>query len=713
MPRIQNAEKRPKSESKYDLFSNFEEKRINERTLFFFYYTARKMPVQDFLWKNLSEKSFLCYSHVMKNENTDHFAEGMITITAKGIGYVKVDDSEEEDIEIGESFLNTALHGDRVRVFLHPEKESQRQTGEVTEILLRGKMTFIGKIERKGNLVFLIPDDRHMYRDIFIPNERSQNAANGQKVFARITEWANPKKSPSGEVIKIIGNPGEHETEIEAIILEKGFQVGFPANVLAESEAISGSITEAEIAKRRDMRKVTTFTIDPFDAKDFDDAISFEILPNGDFEVGVHIADVSHFVTPGTALDKEARYRGTSVYLVDRCIPMLPERLSNDLCSLNANQDKLAFSAIFTIGKSDAEPGKQVEVKKQWFGKTVIHSDRRFTYEEAQEVLETGHGDYPDELRALNALAKNMSAGRYREGAISFEQDEIKILLDENGVPVKIVKKQRKDAHKLVEEFMLLANKKVAEYIARIGKQEEKLFVYRIHNEPDKERIRTLAIFLKTLGFELKLDETGGVSTKSLNDILNATEGGPFQNIVHTSALRTMSKAIYSTKNVGHFGLGFEHYTHFTSPIRRYPDILSHRLLFAHLNQENIPDEAWHDYEAMLVYATEREIFATDAERASIKWKQVQYMETKVGQEFDATITGVTDWGIYVEENETKAEGMIRMRDLSDDFYILDEKNYRLVGKNKKKTFALGDPIKVKLVRANVEERLLDFGLVA
>jgi len=638
-----------------------------------------------------------------------HFVDGSITITAKGVGYVRVDDSEDEDIEIEQMFLNTALHGDRVRAFLHPEKAGERQTGEISEVLVRNKMTFIGKIERKGNLVFLLPDDRHMYTDIFIPNEKSQNAADGQKVFAKITDWTNPKKNPSGEVIKIIGNPGEHETEIEAIILEKGFEIGFPADVLVNAENVSGKITAEEIEKRKDMRSVVTFTIDPFDAKDFDDAISFEVLSNGDFEIGVHIADVSHFVTPGSALDKEARLRGTSVYLVDRCIPMLPERLSNELCSLKPDEDRLAFSALFTIDKNATEKGKHVDVKKQWFGKTMIHSDRRFTYEEAQEVLEAKKSDYAHELLALNAIAKNMTEARYKEGAISFEQDEIKILLDEKGVPTRIIKKTRKDAHRLVEEFMLLANKKVAEYIAKIGKEEEKLFVYRIHNEPDKERIRTLAIFLKTLGFDLKLNEDGGVSTKDLNDILGATEGGPFHNIVHTSALRTMSKAIYSTKNIGHYGLGFEHYTHFTSPIRRYPDILSHRLLFAHLNREDIPDEAWHDYEAMLMYVTEREIFATDAERASIKWKQVEYMQTKVGQEFEATITGVTEWGIYVEEKETRSDGMIRMRDLSDDFYILDEKNYCLIGKHKKKKYALGDVMKVKLVKANVAERQLDF----
>jgi ribonuclease R len=652
-----------------------------------------------------------------------HFVEGSITITAKGTGYVRVDDSEDpsssegygeamEDIEIGQKFLNTALHGDRVKVFLHPEKEGERQSGEVTEILMRTKMTFIGEIERKGNLVFLIADDRHMYTDIFIPNEKSQNAENGDKVFVRITDWTNPKKNPAGEVVKIIGRPGDHETEMEAIVLEKGFESTFTKEVLKSAEEVSGKITEEEIAKRKDMRKVTTFTIDPFDAKDFDDAISFETLPNGDFEIGVHIADVSHFVIPGTALDKEARYRGTSVYLVDRCIPMLPERLSNDLCSLKPNEDRLAFSAIFTIDKNAVTKGADVEIKKQWFGKTVIHSDRRFTYEEAQEVLDGKSTEHAKELLALNAMAKNMTEARYKDGAISFETEEIKILLDEKGFPVKIVKKTRIDTHKLVEEFMLLANKKVAEYIAKIGKQEEKLFVYRIHNEPDKERIRTLSVFLKTLGFNLPVNENGGVSTKDLNAVLSQTEGGPFQNIVHTSALRTMSKAIYSTKNIGHFGLGFEHYTHFTSPIRRYPDILTHRLLFSHLNNENILDEAWHDYEAMLVYATEREIFATDAERASIKWKQVQYMQTKEGQEFDATITGVTEWGIYVEEKETKSEGLIRMRDLSDDFYILDQKNYCLTGKHKKKKFSLGDTLKVKLVRANVAERQIDFGII-
>lgn len=641
-----------------------------------------------------------------------HFVEGAISITAKGTGYVRVDDSDDEDIEIGQKFLNTALHGDRVKVFLHPEKTGERQTGEVTEILMRSKMTFIGQIERKGNLVFLIADDRHMYTDIFIPNEKSQDAKDGDKVFARITDWTNPKKNPAGEVLKILGTPGDHETEMEAIVLEKGFESTFSPEVLASAEAVSGEITAEEIAKRRDMRSVTTFTIDPFDAKDFDDAISFEILANGDFEIGVHIADVSHFVRAGTALDKEARYRGTSVYLVDRCIPMLPERLSNELCSLKPNEDRLAFSAIFTLDKNASVSESHVDVKKQWFGKTVIHSDRRFTYEEAQETIEGKSDEYKNELLALNAIAKNMTDARYEDGAISFETEEIKILLDKKGFPVKIVKKTRKDAHKLVEEFMLLANKKVAEYIARIGKQEEKLFVYRIHNEPDRERIRTLATFLKTLGFNLPIREDGSVSTKDLNELLGKTEGGPFQNIVHTSALRTMSKAIYSTKNIGHFGLGFEHYTHFTSPIRRYPDILSHRLLFMHLNKVEIPDEAWHDYEAMLVYATEREIFATDAERASIKWKQVQYMQTKEGQEFSATITGVTEWGIYVEEKETKSEGLIRMRDLSDDFYVLDQKNYCLTGKNKKKKYSLGDEIKVKLIRANVAERQLDFGII-
>ena len=454
------------------------------------------------------------------------------------------------------------------------------------------------------------------------------------------------------------------------------------------------------------MRGVVTMTIDPDDAKDFDDALSFQTLENGDIEIGVHIADVSHYVTPGTALDKEAKYRGTSVYLVDRVIPMLPEVLSNELCSLKQGVDRLAFSAIFTFDKNGDH-----QVKNQWFGKTIINSNKRFTYEGAQKVLEGRSDEYENELLTMNRIAKQLNEERIAAGAITFETDEIKIILDENKFPVQIVKKQRKDAHKLVEEFMLLSNKRVAEFIGKIGKKEEKLFVYRIHNEPNQERIRQLALFLKPLGYNLHIDENGSVSPKDLNDILAQTEGSPLQNIVHTSALRTMSKAIYSTKNVGHFGLGFEHYTHFTSPIRRYPDVLSHRLLFMHLNKQVIPESAWLEYEAMLVYASERESIATDAERSSIKYKQVEYMTKKVGTELDATITGVTEWGMYVEDKETHAEGMIRMRDLSDDFYTLDEKNYRLIGQRKKKTYALGDEVKVKLMRADPLARQLDFVL--
>jgi len=636
--------------------------------------------------------------------------EGIIALTGKGVGYVRPVD-ETEEIEIARESLNTALHGDSVKVFILPEKRGGRIAGEITEIISRNKMEFIGRIERKGNLVFLIADDRKMYTDIFIPNEKSLDAENGQKAFVKINDWRDPKKNPVGEVVKILGNPGDHETEIQAIIVDKGFDTEFPPKVEEEAKQIPHDFPAEEIAKRKDLRGITTFTIDPEDAKDFDDALSYQTLPNGDIEIGVHIADVSHYVRPGSALDREAKKRGTSVYLVDRVIPMLPEILSNDLCSLKPNEDRFAFSAIFTFDVSSTREGMKPKIKGQWFGKTIIHSDKRFSYESAQEILDAKNGTYLAELESANKIAKNLSKERHDAGAISFEQDEVKIILDENNKPIKVVRKQRKDTHKLVEEFMLLANKRVAEFIGKIGQKEEKLFVYRIHNEPNKERLLKLATFLKGLGYELKLNEEGGVSPKDLNELLAETEGGPLQNIVTSTALRAMAKAVYSTKNVGHFGLGFEHYTHFTSPIRRYPDILSHRLLETHLLKGDVPEEAWHEYEAMLVYASERESIATDAERASIKFKQVEYMQEKVGQVFTGTITGVTEWGLYVEEKESKAEGMIRIRDLGDDYYTFDEQNYRLVGKHKKKRYTLGDEIQVKLMRADALSRQLDFVL--
>ncbi|MBI2120416.1 MAG: ribonuclease R [Parcubacteria group bacterium] len=643
-----------------------------------------------------------------KKKTEERWIEGNIFLTAKAVGYVPAE-GFDEDIEIEESSLNTALHGDRVKLLLRPSIPNKRQTGEVAEVLFRAKTNFVGKIEKKGGTTFLLPDDRRMYRDIFIAPQNSKDVEDGQKAFVKIKEWTDPKKSPSGEVLQILGNPGENNTEIQAIILEKGFDTSFPAGVEREAEKISRIIADEETAKRKDFRDVLTFTIDPFDAKDFDDAISIQTLENGDIEVGVHIADASYYVTPGSAIDKEAAYRGTSVYLVDRVLPMLPEVLSNDVCSLKPNEDKLTFSAVFTFAKNAKEAGVYPKIVRSWYGRTIIHSNRRFTYEEAQEVLDTGKGDYASEIRELDTIAENLSRERFAAGSISFEKDEIKILLDENGVAVKIIKKERTRSHKLIEDFMLLANKKVAEHIAEIGKKEERLFVYRVHNQPDTERLRELSIFLKTLGFSLKVDDGGNISPKNLNALLEETAGGQFQNIVHTTALRTMAKATYSTKNIGHFGLGFEHYTHFTSPIRRYPDILAHRLLEAHLKDGKIPEELWQEYETMLRYASEREVFAADAERASIKYKQVEYMLDKVGETFNGTITGVTEWGIYVEDKETLVEGMIRLRDLKDDFYTLDEKHYCLLGKNTKKKYTLGDSVSVKLLRADMNARTLDF----
>lgn len=642
----------------------------------------------------------------------EHQVEGVISLTSKGVGYISVE-GEKEDVEIDSSSLNTALHGDRVRVFLFPKIPGKKPSGEVAEILFRNKTAFVGKIEKKGNLFFLIPDDRRMYQNIFIAPQNSKEARDGQKAFVKLLEWTDSKKNPSGKVMQILGNPGEHDAEMRAIILEKGFDLFFPLNVKKEAENFPREIPENEMTQRKNFHNVPTFTIDPADAKDFDDAISVQTLQNGNIEVGVHIADASYYVVPGSAIDKEAAYRGTSVYLVDRVLPMLPEFLSNDLCSLKPNEDKLTFSAVFTFSKDATMPGVYPKILKEWYGRTIIHSNRRFTYEEAQKVLDSKTGDYANELSILNSIAENLGRERFAGGAISFEKDEIKIMLDETGAPMKVIKKERTRSHKLIEDFMLLANRKVAEYIAEIGKKEEKLFVYRIHNEPDRERLREFSIFLKTIGYSLNIDEEGGIRPKDLNALLSETEGGPHQNIVHTTALRTMAKAAYSTKNIGHYGLAFKHYTHFTSPIRRYPDILTHRLLALHLRHEKIPEELWEEYETMLRYASEREVFATDAERASIKYKQVEYMKNKVGETFIGTITGVTDWGIYVEEKETLSEGMIRMRDLKDDFYTLDEKNYRLLGKHTKKKYTLGDTVEVKLLRADMTARTLDFILAS
>ncbi len=627
------------------------------------------------------------------------YISGTVDMTRMGYGFIITDDIAD-DVFISAKNLNTALHGDKVKVWLYAKKKGARPEGEVVEIIERDRTTFVGTVEIMPNFAFLIPDTKNMPYDLFIPATKLNGAKQGQKAVARVIDWSPKSKNPVAEIIKVLGDPGLHETEIHSILAEFELPYEFTEEVEMDAEKIRDEITAGEIKLRRDFRQIPTFTIDPADARDFDDALSLRKLENGNWEVGVHIADVTHYVRPKSVVEEEARQRATSVYLVDRVVPMLPERLSNHICSLIPEEDKLTYSAVFELNdKSD--------VINEWFGRTVINSDKRFSYNEAQKVIDTGEGDMKEHVLVLHQLAQNLRKKRFASGAFNFEKVEVRFDLDEEGKPIGIKFRDMGTANQLIEEFMLLANKHVAEYVGK--KLKGKNFVYRIHDKPDPEKISNFSHFVTRFGYTLIKDDKTNLP-KAMNKLLTAVEGKKEQNIIENLALRSMAKAVYSTDNIGHFGLSFKFYTHFTSPIRRYPDMMVHRLLTEYLSEKR-PDGK-DKYQKMCDHSSKMERLAAEAERASVKYKQVEYMSDKTGQVFEGIISGVTEWGIYVEIIENHCEGMIHIRNLIDDFYEYDEENYRIKGRSTGKIYTLGDKVNIEVVKADLQKKQLDYKLV-
>jgi len=629
------------------------------------------------------------------------YITGTLQLTSSNNAFV-ISDEVDEEVFIAFKNLNHALGGDKVRVYLYAKRPGRRLEGEVVEVLERKRKQFVGRVEVTKNFAFLVPDSKDIPYDIFIPLNKLNKAKNGQKAVARITDWPDHVKNPFGEIVEVLGAPGKNETEIHAILAEFELPYRFPDEVIREAEKIPEHIPAEEIKKRRDFRKITTFTIDPIDAKDFDDAISFQILPNGNYEIGIHIADVTYYVKPGSLIDEEAYKRGTSVYLVDRVVPMLPEKLSNHVCSLRPNEDKLCYSAVF-------EMDTNARVINQWIGRTIINSDRRFNYEEAQQIIETGQGDFADILQTLDRLAKILRQERMKKGAIEFDRLEPKFELDDEGRPLKVYFKENKDSNKLIEEFMLLANRNVAELIGKkLRGRKAPTFVYRIHDKPNEQKLTAFADFVKNLGYKIST-ANARKTAESINSLLLRVKGKNEEGVIENLALRAMAKAEYSTQNIGHYGLAFEHYTHFTSPIRRYPDMLVHRLLDHYLHEGTSKDK--NKYEKMCKHASDMERRATEAERASIKYKQVEFMSNKIGKVYDGIISGVTEWGIYVEIKENLCEGMIPIRELDDDFYYFDEEKFCLIGKRYGRKFQIGDTVKIKVWRTNLLKKQIDFRL--
>jgi len=626
---------------------------------------------------------------------------GKVDMKQTGKAYV-ISDELGEDVFIASNHTGHALHNDTVKVQLFPKRKGHKFEGQITEIVKRAKTRFVGTIEKSARFAFLISDSNSMPVDIFIPLSDLKGAKNGQKAVVRMTEWPEHANNPFGEVEKVLGRPGDNEVEMQSILAEHDFPLSFPKSAEKEAGKIRTEINSADIKGRRDCRKIPTFTIDPADAKDYDDAISYRKLQNGNHEVGVHIADVSHYVKPGGAIDEEAFNRATSIYLVDRVIPMLPEKLSNNVCSLRPNEDKLTFSAIFELD-DDAR------IINEWFGKTIINSNRRFDYETAQKIIESGKGEMQEQILPVHRLAEKLRDARFKNGAINFETEEVKFILDDKGKPVDTYVKVQKEANWMIEDFMLLANRRVAERIGRQrGKNPPKTFVYRIHDQPSPEKLNNFMQFVGRLGYKMKLRSERSLA-KSFNDLFSQVQGKGEENLVETLAVRTMAKAEYSTQNIGHYGLAFKYYTHFTSPIRRYPDLMVHRLLERYFDKQPSVDK--EEYEARCQHASEMERRAVEAERASIKLKQAEFMADKIGEDFDGLISGVSKYGIFVEVKENKCEGMIRLRDLDDDFYYLDEENYKVIGHRYGHEFKLGDPIRIKVKHIDIRKKQLDYGL--
>ena len=654
------------------------------------------------------------------------YSIGTLDITSNGNGYF-ISDDYEDDIFIPNNNLGKGLHQDIVKAYVYKIRSGKKMEADVVEILERAKTEFVGVLQKNKNFGFVVPDNNKMYVDIFISENKMNGAEHGDKVQAKIIDWPKNSKNPFGKITTVLGKPGDHNTEMHSILLEYDLPYEFELEVEKEAENLSIEITKEEISKRRDMRKDLTFTIDPKDAKDFDDALSFTKLENGNYEVGIHIADVSHYLEPKTILDDEAYKRATSVYLVDRVVPMLPEMLSNGVCSLRPHEEKLTFSAVFEINK-------KAEIIKEWFGRTVTYSDQRFAYEEAQSIIENCvlsedlntykmpaaisitdkayevTKEVVEATLKLDELAKILRKKRMKQGAISFDRVEVKFNLDEEANPVGVFFKESKDANKLIEEFMLLANRKVAEYIGfSKGKATNRTFIYRVHDEPNDEKLASLQNMVRKFGYKINTD-TKETTSESLNQLLSDVHGKAESNMIETLTIRTMSKAVYTTQNIGHYGLAFDYYSHFTSPIRRYPDVMTHRLLQHYLDGGDTPKS--DKFEEKCKHSSNREELASKAERSSIKYMQVKYMQDHKNEIFDGVITGTTEWGIYVEISSNKCEGMVRIRDIKSDFYVFDDKQHAIIGQSSKKMYQLGDEVKIQVKKADLERKHLDFNLV-